>query len=151
MREDVLKSIVKAISSHYSQHNELLQRINHYQDKNNDPSNISQNQFQSISNELSKPLKIYFCGHSLGAALAVLAALDVSVNLNYIVDAIKTVGRADGRPETPLNNSFDETYLKSNKVPLCDVQWEVPTLAVYTYGGEGGGDYCSCLIVIFFG
>jgi hypothetical protein len=150
VREDVLKSIVKAISSHYLQHNELLQRINQYQDKKNDPSDISQNQLQSISNELSKPLKIYFCGHSLGAALAVLAALDISVNMNYIVDAIKTIGRADGRTEMPLNNSFDETYLKANKVSLCDVRWEVPTLAIYTYGGEGG-DYCSCLIVIFFG
>ena len=36
-------------------------------------------------------MRVYFCGHSLGAALTVLAALDLSVNLNYILDAIETV------------------------------------------------------------
>jgi hypothetical protein len=199
VRDDVLKSIVKAINSHYIQHNKLVQIINQYQDTNNEHSNISQSQLQSISYELSKPLRLYFCGHSLGAALAVLAALDVSVNMNYIVDAIKTtyenashnnIGEIDregipnhsdvgnfvsnkhenqndhdmnnsqklkvglskksegyrslGSTDVSVNRSFNETNSRASKGFPCDVRWEVPTLAVYTYGGEVvGGDYAS--------
>jgi hypothetical protein len=134
--------------------------MNQCQNTNNEHSNISQSQLQSISYELSKPLRLYFCGHSLGAALAVLAALDVSVNMNYIVDAIKTtyenashdnvggidrgkksegyrsLGSVDGRTEVHANCSINETNFKASKGFPWDVRWEVPTLAVYTYGGE---------------
>ena len=65
---------------------------------------------KSIIKELKKPLRVYFCGHSLGAALAVLAALDLSVNLNYILDALETVyGLSDGNNKT-YNDSFNHNY-----------------------------------------
>lgn len=162
VREDVMKSIVKAMNSHYKQHNELVQRINqHHHSIENQNVNLnyaypklSQNQLKSISHELSKPLRLYFAGHSLGAALAVLAALDVSVNMNFIIDAIKSVypnvsyasleGIDMGKtPESTCVENYYTTSRRSDgrtKIPTrvfsSNIKWEVPTMAVYTYGGE---------------
>ena len=71
---------------------------------------------KNILKELKKPLRVYFCGHSLGAALAVLAALDLSVNLNYILDALEIVYGDRITDENESNNSYhDKTFVnKSN-------------------------------------
>lgn len=105
VRTDVLRSIVRAFCYHKKEHKRICDILNYNSDcttgmgtgRNNGNLKSQQHpilsplQVRNITNDLSKPLRVYFCGHSLGAALTVLAALDLSVNLNYILDAIETV------------------------------------------------------------
>ena len=128
VRTDVLRSIVRAFCYHKKEHKRICNIISHNSNyltgmslgMNNGhlkPQHpiLSPLQVRNITNDLSKPLRVYFCGHSLGAALTVLAALDLSVNLNYILDAIETVygdGEEDNSNEikTKMNtkSSFNE-------------------------------------------
>ena len=104
VRTDVLRSIVRAFCYHKKEHKRICNILSYNssyttgmgigRNKENLKSQhpiLSPLQVRNITNDLSKPLRVYFCGHSLGAALTVLAALDLSVNLNYILDAIETV------------------------------------------------------------
>ena len=86
---------------------------------------LSPLQVRNISNDLSRPLRVYFCGHSLGAALTVLAALDLAVNLNYILDAMEVV-YGDGEDNTcdtktrikEKSNLNDNSNQESSKISV---------------------------------
>ena len=130
VRTDVLRSIVRAFCYHKKEHQRVANILACNSDnmlgigagigrKNLNRSQhpiLSPLQVKNITNDLSRPLRVCFCGHSLGAALTVLAALDLSVNLNYILDAIETVyGEAD--------DSSNEAKTKiKEKSPLNDIQ-----------------------------
>ena len=75
-----------------------------------------------ISLECTKPrpLNLSFCGHSLGGALSVLAAYEIAVNLQCIVEAIVEVGLRVSRGH-----------------PLLSFR---PNLTVYTFGAPRIGN-----------
>jgi Lipase (class 3) len=113
IRTGVLLAIVRAFCDHRKQHRLICTLLDTYDDNLDargtgtgigmigvgkgtgtgveEKPFLSPLQQRSVRRELSKPLRVYFSGHSLGAALTVLAALDLSVNLNYILDAIESV------------------------------------------------------------
>ena len=130
VRTDVLRSIVRAFCYHKKEHKRVANILACKSDNmlgigagtGRKTLNRSQHpilspfQVRNITNDLSRPLRVCFCGHSLGAALTVLAALDLSVNLNYILDAIETVyGEAED------SNNEAKTRIKE-KSPLNDIQ-----------------------------
>lgn len=67
-----------------------------------------------------RPLNLSFCGHSLGGALSVLAAYEVAINLQCIVEAIVEVGLRVSRGH-----------------PLFSYR---PNLTVYTFGAPRIGN-----------
>jgi hypothetical protein len=106
IRTGVLLAIVRAFCDHRKQHRLICSLLDTYDDNLDSRGTgtgigiwtgvgekpfLSPLQQRNVRRELSKPLRVYFSGHSLGAALTVLAALDLSVNLNYILDAIESV------------------------------------------------------------
>ena len=96
VRTDVLRSIVRAFCDHKKQHLQIIEILRLFDDNVSgkyvrDNLVLTAQQVRTIEKEISRPLRVYFCGHSLGAALTVLAALDLSVNLNYILDAIELI------------------------------------------------------------
>jgi Lipase (class 3) len=129
VRTGVLLSIVRAFCDHRKQHRQICSLLDLY-DGNLDgrwtgvglglgtwvgeKPVLSPLQQRSVRRQLSKPLRVYFSGHSLGAALTVLAALDLSVNLNYILDAIESV-YGDGAVRTTREYSkYPYSASKSN-------------------------------------
>jgi hypothetical protein len=93
----------------------------------NEPTNTS-------ADEIS-PLQIAFTGHSLGAAIAVLAALDVSTNIGSICRAVHDRLEEDGLIDTPEGTDS------------IDVPIKLPNLLVYTFGSPRIGNKLFCDLV----
>lgn len=83
------------------------------------------------SNQLST--EIYICGHSLGGALAVLAALDISMNLHLIL-----------RKLSMLPPSFSASLSHQTHPFLVNLPSSSFTLIVYTFGAPRIGNIAFC-------
>lgn len=75
--------------------------------------------------------KIYFCGHSLGGALATLAALDISINISYIMERLLYFLRKDARTKALLSVS---------KESVCNISLMPPCVEIYTFGAPRVGN-----------
>lgn len=72
--------------------------------------------------------QLQFCGHSLGGALAVLAALDISINIKKIVRAAIRVSLPADYREDPTSDQgkfMQDRVLQASKLPR---------VSVYTFG-----------------
>lgn len=76
----------------------------------------------------NKPLQILFTGHSLGGALATIATLDVSVNIDNVTSCLYSAMRRKGMLSSATNNT---TY---------------PVIELYTYGAPRVGNQAFKLL-----
>lgn len=90
----------------------------------------ARNHVDNILHDIVPPIKLHFCGHSLGGALAQLAALDISINLTAILRAIRV---------------FDENQRNSHKLvagsaPHISTILPTPEVVTYVYGSPRVGN-----------
>lgn len=71
--------------------------------------------------DIASPLEIQLCGHSLGGALAVLAALDVAVNLQSMVRAAIILSIPDSTLSNASGNQvlYDTRVMQASMLPRC--------------------------------
>ena len=122
VRDEFLKTVLLGILQHYKEKQEKLYRCQSSSSYENFRHSID-NQFvalDGLSPDFRNPLDLYLCGHSLGGALSVLAALDLQKNAKYMVRII-------------LNYLFSDEPVATSFIPPV-------ALTVYTFGSPRIGN-----------
>lgn len=132
MRNDVLASVLVGIYNHTKSAilSESGSNLNRGAGRNENPGSYKTSSYPEVP-----PLQLAFCGHSLGAAIAVLAALDVSINLGSMARAIRDRLEEDGLISA-------ETDTLGRELP--DVPVTLPSIVLYTFGSPRVGNKLFC-------
>ena len=129
VRKSVLCALVGVLAEHYQQRKLAIDKKkiiqmqkarvqSQYGPSSGGGGSTSLNQQQQHVSEEgveSPPLQVYFTGHSLGGALAVLAALDFALNMEQILLAIADENEKDKGKGSNLVNSNEGTNVQVKK------------------------------------
>lgn len=135
VRNQFLASLIHSICKYRAQlYDELMQR----QTTTSDYIQNNHSSFEAMKASLPDipTLRIYFTGHSLGGALSSIAAIDVSTNMDAIIDMCDKIicwERDSSGTSLPETNSFHSSMKNLSSIPH-------PAIRIYTFGSPKVGN-----------